>query len=66
MAQHSLNSHLLNVLEKMNELTVTVVNVQAENKELKEQGKEKDIKIEKLEGRLVKIEHFLKKWCSWK
>lgn len=60
MALHSMNSHLLNVLEKVSELSVTVVTVKATNDELRKQNKEKDKKIDRLERRVTKLESLLR------
>ena len=51
-----MNNHLLNVLEKVSELSLMVVSVKASNEELRKQVKEKDKKIEGLERRVVKLE----------
>lgn len=59
MAQHSMNSHLVNVLEKVGELTLTVMKLGASNEELRKQNKEKDKKIDKLERKMAKMENFL-------
>lgn len=56
MSQHTMSTHLLNVLEKVGELSLTVLTVKANNEELRKQIKEKDKKIEKLEKRLTKVE----------
>lgn len=59
MALHSMNSHLLNVLEKCGELSLAVVTIKATNEELRKQNKEKDKKIDKLEKRVAKLEESL-------
>ena len=56
MAQHTMNNHLLNVLEKVSELTMSVITVKANNEELRKQMKEKDKKIERLEARVTVLE----------
>ncbi len=56
IAQHSMNSHLVNVLELVSELSLSMLTLKASNEELRKQSKEKDSKIEKLERKMVKLE----------
>lgn len=53
-----MNSHLVNVLEKFSELSITVMKLNASNEDLRKQNKEKDKRIDKLEKKLVKMEDF--------
>ena len=56
MALHSMNCHLVNVLEKVSELSISVMKLSASNDELRKQNKEKDKKIDKLEKKLNRVE----------
>ena len=59
LSQHSMNSHLLNVLEKVCELSLTVVAVKAENEDLRRQSKEQGKTIETLQRKVEKLEHLI-------
>lgn len=54
-----MNCHLVNVLEKVSELSITVMKLSASNDELRKQSKEKDKKIDKLEKKLNKVESLI-------
>ena len=64
MAQHTMNTHLLTALEKMSQLTMTVVTLQASNEELTKELKKKDEKIDRLEQRLSRVEEFMRSGVS--
>jgi archaellum component FlaC len=51
-----MNSHLVNVLEKVGELSLSVMKLKAGNDDLRKQNKEKDKKIDRLEKRVAKLE----------
>ncbi len=56
MSLHTMNSHLLNVLEKVSELSMNVITIKATNEDLRKQLKEKDKKIDRLETRVEQLE----------
>ena len=55
MSQHTMNSHLLNVLEKVSKLAMSVITIKATNDDLRKQLKEKYKKIDRLETKVTQL-----------